>query len=178
MGNTKAIKKSYNASAFVYDSRYRDIQFDKYKTMLKNIELKEPILDLGCGTGLLKEFLGKKVQVYGCDFSENMLEIARKRGEITEVCDLNGKLPYEDEKFATILSFTVLQNIENQNGFLKEAKRILKKDGVFVLTALKKVTDEKKLIKLLKKYFNIQELTDCGEDLGFVLRKTKPVQKA
>jgi ubiquinone/menaquinone biosynthesis C-methylase UbiE len=164
------INEDYEKGAEFYDSRYRELQFEKFRIMLSEVELKEPILDLGCGTGLLQEFLGRKVKLFGCDFSEKMLEKARARGEIISVADLNGTLPYEKEKFATILSFTVLQNVEEQEIFLQEAKRILKTDGIFVLTTLKKTTDENKLIKLIETYFTIQELTDCGEDVGLVLR--------
>ena len=137
--------------------------------MLTKVALKEPILDLGCGTGLLQEFMPDK-KIFGCDFSEKMLAIAKKRGEIVKLCDLNKKFPYEAKKFATILSFTVLQNVEQQENFLAGAKRILKKDGIFVLTTLKKTTNEKQLKKLIEKYFVIQEIMDCGEDFGFVLK--------
>lgn len=166
----RTIKEDYEKSAEFYDSRYKEIQFDKYRTMLRKLRIEAPALDLGCGTGLLKEFLGKKIQVYGCDFSEKMLKTAKARGEIISTADLNEKFPYEDEKFATILSFTVLQNVEQQENFLQEAKRILKPNGIFVLTTLKKTTDEKQIIKLIEKYFTIQERVDCGEDFGFVLK--------
>ena len=165
----RRIKEDYEKSADTYDSRYKDIQFEKYSIMLSKIALKEPILDLGCGTGLLQEFLGRKIKLFGCDFSEKMLEKAKARGEKTKFCNLNTELPYANEKFATILSFTVLQNVEEQENFLAGAKRILKKDGIFVLTTLKKVTDIKKLKKQIKNYFIIEELMDCGEDFGFVL---------
>ncbi len=164
------VRQDYELSADSYDSRYREIQFEKFRIMLSETELKEPILDLGCGTGLLKEFLGKNVKLFGCDFSEKMLEKAKQRGEIISAADLNEKFPYEDKQFATILSFTVLQNVSAQENFLAEAKRVMKKDGVFVLTVLKKTTDEKQLIKLIEKYFVVQELTDCDEDFGFVLK--------
>ncbi len=164
------VKQDYDLSADSYDSRYREIQFEKFRIMLSEVELKEPILDLGCGTGLLQEFLGRKVKLFGCDFSEKMLALAEKRGEIVQLCDLNGRLPYADGQFATILSFTVLQNVGAQENFLAEAKRVLKKDGIFVLTVLKKTTDENKLIKLIEKHFTVQEITDCGEDFGFILK--------
>ena len=144
--------------------------FSAPRKLLRQFSWEEPILDLGCGTGLLQEFLGRKVKLFGCDFSEKMLSKAKSRGEIISICDLNRKLPYENEKFTTILSFTVLQNVEEQENFLREAKRVLKRDGIFVLTTLKKVTGEKQLIKLIEKYFIVQEITDCGEDLGFVLK--------
>ncbi|MBI4095889.1 MAG: class I SAM-dependent methyltransferase [DPANN group archaeon] len=113
------IKEDYNKSVDTYDSRYREIQFEKFRIMLSGIELKEPVLDLGCGTGLLQEFLGKRVKLFGCDFSEKMLEKAKSRGEIVKIVDLNKKFPYENGFFNTVLSFTVLQNVKDVNNFLK-----------------------------------------------------------
>jgi len=159
-------KKQYDLSAEVYDSRYSEIQREKYAFFLKNIELKEPILDVGCGTGLLKEFLTDK-KIFGCDFSEKMLAIAKKRGEIVKLCDLNKKFPYENVFFNTILSFTALQNVEDVNNFLKEAKRILKPNGVFVLTYLNKFDFEKDI----KKHFKVINKKEFSEDIGFVLLK-------
>lgn len=171
VGKKAQIKEDYEKSAEFYDTRYKEIQFDKYRTMLHKLKIEAPALDLGCGTGLLQEFFGSGITLFGSDFSLKMLKKARERGEIVRVCNLNENFPYETEKFATIFSFTVLQNVKEQENFLAGAKRILKPGGIFVLTTLKKVTNEKKLIKLLEKYFTIQERVDCGEDFGFVLKK-------
>ena len=70
MASKQKVQRNYDLSAEVYDSRYSDIQKEKYNLALQDLELQKPLLDLGCGTGLLKDFLG--VDLIGCDISRNL----------------------------------------------------------------------------------------------------------
>ncbi|MBS7252163.1 MAG: class I SAM-dependent methyltransferase, partial [Candidatus Freyarchaeota archaeon] len=47
----------YDQTAWIYDRRYREIQEEKYKSILSKIALhkRDLVLDAGCGTGLLME---------------------------------------------------------------------------------------------------------------------------
>lgn len=162
MNKARQIKQAYDSSAEIYDSRYKEIQFLKYQTMLSGIELKGKILDLGCGTGLLAEFSEKKL--FGLDLSFGMLKFAKKRGEIV-VQASQEHLPFRPETFDAVLSFTSLQNSDDAAKTLAEAKRILRKDGIFILTHLKKFN----FLKQIENNFEIQEISDCGEDCGFIL---------
>ncbi len=164
-----SIKKKYDLSAEVYDSRYENIQFEKYYLMLSNHVLKGRALDLGCGTGLLQKFLTKKL--IGSDISFKMLKKAKERGEFVVQADLD-YLPFKDNSFQEIFSFTALQNLPNIKLTLQEAKRLLKKDGIFILTILKKSLSPS-FHEYLKKYFEIQEINDVGEDAGFILSSNK-----
>ena len=148
----------YDKTATVYNQRYRDMQFEKYRIMLSGLNLKGKILDHGCGTGLLSEFL--KRDLIGCDSSKEMLKI-RGSGDL---CDVE-KLPYKKAEFDFVLSFSVLMNSSNPEKALKEIKRVLKPNGTFVCTFLKAF--ESKLKPLLKKHFKIKLQTNCGEDVGF-----------
>ena len=161
------IKEKYELSAGIYDSRYETIQTDKYVEMLDGLEIKEPILDLGCGTGLLKKVLIK--HVFGMDISFEMLKQAAQRGETVVQADLDN-LPFKDTSFNAVLSFTSLQNLPETKQALKEAKRVSK--GIFVLTMLKKSLTED-FYKHLRSIFEIQEVKDVGEDAGFILRSNK-----
>jgi len=58
IGKKKKIISNYNKTASFYDNRYRKIQEQKYKIILKNYHSKSKlILDAGCGTGLFIEFI-------------------------------------------------------------------------------------------------------------------------
>lgn len=157
-------RRKYNKTAEVYDARYKKVQFEKYKIMLAGLNLKGKILDHGCGTGLLGEFLDEKL--YGVDFSENMLKMAKRKGMEVRQADLE-KLPYKNDEFDFVLSFTSLQNVENPDQAIKEVKRVLKKNGKFICTFLHQFKDELKPI--LKKHFKIREEKSVGEDIGFIL---------
>ena len=99
----------------------------------------DKVLDLGCGNGRLSElFSEKKIEYYGVDFSEGLINIARKRYPKLnfQVADaLN--LPFPDGFFDEVFSIAVLHHIpskELRTQFLKEIKRVLKPKGTTVLS--------------------------------------------
>jgi ubiquinone/menaquinone biosynthesis C-methylase UbiE len=149
----------YNKTASHYNSRYQETQFEKYGLMLANLKLRGKIMDLGCGTGLLSEFLQR--DLVGCDSSKEMLKI-RGSGDLCEI----ENLPYKNASFDWVLSFSVLMNSQDPEKALKEVKRVLKKDGTFICTFLRAFSP--KLRPLLEMHFNIKEEKLCGEDIGFV----------
>jgi malonyl-CoA O-methyltransferase len=161
----KTIRSKYNATADFYNNRYRNIQYEKYSRMLNSMELKGMILDLGSGTGMLSDFLDK--EVIGVDFSINML---KKSGNKYKILGDAENLPFKNNIFDFVLSFTLLQNLPGFKVF-KEVERILKPDSLFILTTLKKKY-MKKVYKILEKNFLILKEIDCGEDIGFICRKT------
>ncbi|MDI6916861.1 MAG: class I SAM-dependent methyltransferase [Thermoplasmatales archaeon] len=159
----KNIKNRYNLSADFYNSRYRDIQYEKYARMLNGMHLSGRILDLGSGTGMLSDFLDK--EVIGVDFSINMLKKSRNKNRILGDAEF---LPFKSNVFDFVLSFTLVQNLPSFKVF-KEVRRILKPDTLFVLTLLRKKYDENAK-KELEKGFSILKEADCGEDTGFICR--------
>lgn len=164
MSSKLKVRSDYDRSAFTYEKRYRAIQWEKYGTMLETLEipLGRRILDLGCGTGLLSLFLKK--EVYGADFSFQMLKKARPR-EIVVQADMDF-LPFRDAVFDSVLSFTSLQNLPSFDRIFKEVRRVLKKGHPFVFTILKK--DIPSSLHEKMDDFTIVEVKECGEDLGMV----------
>lgn len=69
----------------------------------------EPVLDAGCGTGLLGEALAPLGygNVHGVDLSPGMLREAQARGVYTSLaaCDLGKPLPFEDRAFSAVACF-------------------------------------------------------------------------
>ncbi len=164
MSSKREVRREYDRSAFTYERRYKAIQWEKYGTMLETLEfpLEGRILDLGCGTGLLSLFL--KREVYGADFSFQMLKKAKRR-EIVVQADMDF-LPFRDAVFDSVLSFTSLQNLPSPDHIFNEVRRVLKKGHPFVFTILKKDIPFSLHEKMVD--FTILEVKECGEDLGFV----------
>lgn len=90
------------------------------------------ILDLGCGNG--KHFPCMNGEIYGIDFSENMLKHAKEFAEKNNI-KINLKkssasdLPFEDNFFDSAIFVAVLHCIpekENREKALKELFRVLK----------------------------------------------------
>lgn len=95
------------------------------------------VLDIACGTGYGLGFLkGNARRVTGVDVD---LEAARQaRKECAENADVllgDGlKLPFEDESFEVVTSFETLEHIHARPQFLAELKRVLKQDGLLILS--------------------------------------------
>lgn len=117
------------------------------------------ILDVGCGTGDLLNYIAKrnkKVLLWGVDISKDVLKRAEKnkysKREIFKKINAN-KLPFEDNFFNEVYCYEVLEHVEDLDKVLKEIKRVLKSKGKLNITVpLKK--SENILIKYNKDYPN------------------------
>ena len=101
------------------------------------------ILDLGCGTGNYALALAKAgFDVVGLDFAPGMLDKARTKAAklpearpsvIFEQADLNRDLPFPDASFDHVLCVLALQCVAQPSRFLREARRVLKDSGLFLI---------------------------------------------
>lgn len=174
------IQQAYDKTAKIYNQRYRQIQIKKYEQMIKTVKdcqhmslsvlgnstnsrhfnPKGKILDLGSGTGLLSEFLN--FSLTQADISFQMLKQAKGiRVQADGEC-----LPFKDNSFDSVLSFTALQNSKAPEKMLKEISRVLKPRGLLYLTCLKK-----KCPKIIAQNLSIIKILDVGEDFGFIAVK-------
>jgi ubiquinone/menaquinone biosynthesis C-methylase UbiE len=163
MLNSKLAQKLYDKTSDIYNSRYRSVQFEKYSRSLKNIDLSGKTLDLGSGTGLLSKFLKKKL--ISIDISQKMLIKSNSKNVQGDMV----KLPFKDNSFDTVLSFSALMNSNSPQKTINEVCRILKPKGVFIVTYLKDFD----FTKDLQRKFKIKESIDCGEDICFRLYSNK-----
>ncbi len=162
MDSKLKVKKDYDSSAPFYEKRYRNIQWRKYKKMI-DIPIKGKILDLGCGTGLLSEFLQK--EIVGVDISFQMLQQAKSR-ECVVQADMD-VLPFHSAVFDAVFSFTSLQNLPSVNYVFGEVRRVLKKNRPFLFTMLKKKFSSS-VAEKVEYHFEIIQKRECGEDIGFI----------
>ncbi len=98
----------------------------------------EKVLDSGCGSGRLFEVLRKKeVDYYGVDISDKLIQIAKKNHTGAKFQTFDGlDLPFSDKFFDKVYSVSVLHHIPSQKlrlHYLKEAKRVLKNEGLLIL---------------------------------------------
>jgi SAM-dependent methyltransferase len=97
-----------------------------------------PVLDAGCGTGLLGAWLGILgwPVVEGLDLSGGMLAVAARTGNYSRLHQLalGGPLPFADGQFAGVISTGVFTTAHVGAEALPELLRICAPDGVIVLT--------------------------------------------
>jgi len=88
-----------------------------------------PILEIGVGTG---RFAMHFPDVTGIDPSLNSLKMAEKRG-VKTVQGYGESLPFGDETFGCILIIVTLCFVEKPLEVLREAKRVLRKEGSIII---------------------------------------------
>lgn len=92
------------------------------------------LLDAGCGTGGMLEFLRHKFCVAGIDISEQAVSHCHQRGLHTVQTGSVDALPFADESFDVVLSLDVLYHaaVDEQRA-LAEMHRVLRADGLLLL---------------------------------------------
>lgn len=102
--------------------------------------MSRKLVDLGCGSGLLlliaKAF---KMELYGLDISSSILNELEKLIEERNVrCKLLKsdirKTPFLNSEFDIAICSEVLEHIENPEDAIKEMSRIIKKNGIAIIT--------------------------------------------
>ncbi|NPE09647.1 MAG: class I SAM-dependent methyltransferase, partial [Asgard group archaeon] len=157
MDKKKVIATRYDSSAEIYDTRYKDIQSQKYQEILSRVDFSESdgIVDIGCGTGtllgLLKQQVNGNSMLLGVDISHEMIKIAHEKfPDIDFIVADSDNLPIKDGTFECIISVTHLQNLPEPHNTVKEMKRISTKDASVVISILRKTWTQEELQELLK----------------------------
>lgn len=91
------------------------------------------VLDVGCNSGEFMRLLQSKKQcdVTGADISEEMVALCRQKGLNVVRCDAD-KLPFPDGTFDVVTLMEVLEHFHEPVPYLKEIRRVLKKDGMLL----------------------------------------------
>jgi 2-polyprenyl-3-methyl-5-hydroxy-6-metoxy-1,4-benzoquinol methylase len=97
------------------------------------------VLDLGAGEGYFSRMAGEylrdtagidpAITLSACDA---VPEQFRYRGIRCDPVGNSGRLPYADEAFDLVCSLEVIEHVEDQFAFLREAHRVLRSGGTFI----------------------------------------------
>ena len=132
-------REDYNAIAEQFSSTRRFVW--RGLESLYNYALPgEKVLDLGCGNGrLLQIFKEIDIDYTGVDSSEKLVEIARKTYPNTHFQVVNAlRLHFPNNHFDKVYCIAVLHHTpstELRLELLEGVKKVLKPEGLFILTA-------------------------------------------
>jgi 2-polyprenyl-3-methyl-5-hydroxy-6-metoxy-1,4-benzoquinol methylase len=140
---------------------YEDVKKEKYKhraahvldLIESNKEIK--ILDYGSGWGLFSKIIsekGKNFDVTGIDLDEMSLKISQDIiGEKNNLHFLNKTIfDFDKNSFDYVISMQVIEHVHNPGNYLKEINRVLKDDGVLIIS-LPNVVQPMSFLSLLTK---------------------------
>lgn len=120
------------------------------------------VLDAGCGPGLyVAELIKRGAEVLGCDASPRMIELAQARvGDRADLRVHSLEDPFDwvdDQSIDVTVSALVYHYISNRAGFLREIHRMLRPDGVFVISTHHPAADWH---RLGGSYFAVEPVTE------------------
>ncbi len=150
----------YNISSRTYDKLYREEQYSKYDFVyedyiLPSINTKSTVLDMGCGTGLLLEYVSEKKKSfyrYVCiEPSSGMLSHFVEKGvwrdpRILVIQGLWESTPLRDNSIDYLYAFTVIDNVSNREQAIWETLRVLKERGSAIISFIKRKLKTKDII--------------------------------
>lgn len=119
------------------------------------------VLDIACGEGYGTNLLLKKAKkVIGVDISEEAISHARKKYDSNPNIEFRvgscTNIPCESTSFDVVVSFETIEHIAEHEKMLDEIKRVLKHDGVLILSSPNKKTPVG--VSTLKNEFHLKEL--------------------
>jgi len=104
-----------------------------YSRILKIVNSAERVLDIGCGYGNVTALLGRSSgfavgvdvrDVFGRSYLSSSVDFC---------CADALKLPFPDNTFDCVVSLDVIEHIADHERFIREAHRVLKRYGTFIM---------------------------------------------
>lgn len=134
----RQVKKVYSVIADEFD-KSRRAPWQEFEHFLDYVSSGDKVLDLGCGNGRLFDFLkGKNIHYTGIDQSAELLEKARKQHphatfQEGDMVDIKAG----DQQFDALFCIAAFHHVPSRKlraKAVKEMHRVLKKDGIVILT--------------------------------------------
>jgi SAM-dependent methyltransferase len=101
--------------------------------LLEQTGARGRILDLGCGTGGVLQHLGSFGDAIGLDPAPEAAQYCKRR-DVPMVVGSGMDLPFADSSFDIVLALDVIEHVPDDVALLREAQRVLRPDGVLLVT--------------------------------------------
>jgi len=120
-------KKSLGSALRKY---YSSVSYSQFKITLPIIKkhLKGKLIDVGCGDLYYKQFITEKVDIY------DSIDYLPKTEGVTFKGDIQDMHMIKNAQYDSAICLEVLEHVPNPQKALKEISRILKKNGLLVVS--------------------------------------------
>lgn len=136
MLNSKEFSNNYYSSILSDNEKiYNKNKLVTVSKCLKLLPDSGRVLDIGCFNGYVLDILKNKgYETYGIDASKNAVKLCSEKGHIVLEADLEKEIPFEENFFDCVLGMEIIEHIADTDTLLKEVKRVLKPNGVLVMS--------------------------------------------
>lgn len=131
------IYKKYNKKYFNDHDHLDLFEAEAIKILMNDNNLKS-VLDVGCGTGRVIEYLSKQgFEVSGCENSKVAIDLARTIHHQKIIKASATKLPFRDDCFDLVIGLSMIEHLSKNDArkFIQESQRVIKPKGfIFLIT--------------------------------------------
>jgi len=137
----------------------------RYSFVSKFIKKSDVILDAACGFGYGSAYFSKFCKnVYALDLAENNIKFGESTYSFANINWILGDvtaLPFENDKFDVYVSFETFEHLplNTIDNYIEEAIRVVKKDGLFILSTPNSETRQNIHNPFHIKEYSFQELS-------------------
>lgn len=154
---------------------HEDARYGSLMATMSRYEGEGPILDIGCGDGLLEERYRvlSSVKIIAFDYSAVAIESAKKRGlrDVEFLC-ADSRTFRPQERFSAVVLNESLYYVDDYPGLLKDMSDLLKADGVFVISMHESSITARIWKNILRSYGLLQsvKITEESKNLTWHIR--------
>lgn len=114
--------------AYPFDiaTRLKPLQRQRMTAMCAPIRPGETVLDVGCNSGYIVDFVPADCRCAGVDVAAELVEKARQRLTAAMVAPAE-RLPFEDDWFDVVVLGEVLEHVFDPVAVLREARRVARR---------------------------------------------------
>ncbi len=132
----------------VSEWKHRNHQRELFLSEVLN--LQGDVLEIGPGYGRVLDKAKNKMNIIGLELSENLTNILKSKG--LKVIQGNAlEMPFKDSSFDAVVCEEVIEHVKEQDVFLKEIFRVVKREGLVII-----VTPNKWIYRALMYISNIK----------------------
>jgi phosphatidylethanolamine/phosphatidyl-N-methylethanolamine N-methyltransferase len=135
------VERVYTSYAGIYDKIFGKVFHEGRESAIRNLDVQpnERILEVGVGTGLALPMYPRHCQIVAIDFSEGMLDIAKKRTSEHQMDHVTlhrmdaGAMDFADNSFDTVVAAYVVTAVPDYRKVVNEMIRVCRPGGRIIM---------------------------------------------